>query len=98
MLIHLHFAYVQSKPLEKLILPKIINIIIYKNYNIQKWFSIINQLTIVYAATNLQPVFTSGYTTIGVQNVFNRVIICFSFLMITKKSKNLKTTNNNNKL
>jgi len=35
------------------------------------------EFTIVYAATNLQPVFTSGYTTIGVQNVFNRVIVFF---------------------
>jgi len=29
-------------------------------------------LTIVYAATNLQPVFTSGYTIIGVQNVWRQ--------------------------
>lgn len=35
------------------------------------------ELTIVYAATNLQPVFTSGYTIIGVQNVFNKVIVFF---------------------
>jgi len=44
------------------------------------------KLTIVYAATNLQPVFTSGYTTIGVQNVFNKVIVFF-LSTITIKSK-----------
>lgn len=49
------------------------------------------KLTIVYAATNLQPVFTSGYTTIGVQNVFNKVIliVCQQLRLNLKKKKPL---------